>query len=131
MKLLERLSGLTDEDPIHRHLKVVDNFMGDHDWSYLNCYLSREALLFVLTSTLGMFGKVEEEKFDELELTLERNHEVVFLEIVQKLRRSNKVDNHGIKTVLFWLIANVDLISERYLEGLHNRQLNNDWQPAW
>lgn len=131
MEILERLSGLSDADPIHRHLKVVSRFMKGHDWSYINCQLSRDSLIFLLSGTIGGIGeKVQEQGLDALEIQFEAFKEKVFLEILQKLRRS-EVDSYGIKVVLFWLVANLELIKEAYLEGKHYRQLNDDWQPAW
>ena len=128
---LQQLTGLSDEDPIHRYLKAVDNFMGDHDWTYIT-KTPREDLLVILMSKLGSFrGEIKEENLDDIEQYFEQNQEKVLLEIVKKLRRT-EIDPHGIRVVLYWIVANVDLLAERYFEeGKHNRQLNDDWQPAW
>lgn len=128
---LQQLTGLDDDSPLHVYLKVVDKFMGDHDWSYI-AKTPREDLLVTLMSKLGSFrGEITEKNLDDIEKYFEQNKEGVLLEIVQKLRRTNEIDPHGIRVVLYWITANIDLLSERYLKENHNRQLNDDWQPAW
>ena len=128
----QQLLGANDDSPLHAYLKVVDSFMGDHDWSYVS-KMPREDLLVIAMSKLGSFrGEITDKNLNDIEEFFKQHKESVLLEIVQKLRRTDEIDLHGIRVVLYWLIANIDLLAERYFEeGKHNRQLNDDWQPAW
>ena len=127
---LQQLTGLTDKDPIHCYLKMVDEFMGNHDWSYV-CKLPSKQVLDTTMLILKSFDfDPQVYQFDKLERYYEHYKETVLLEIVQKLRLK-KIDLAGVRVVLYWILVNTDLIEERYFDEKHNRQLNDDWQPAW
>lgn len=129
---LQELTGLSDVDPIHRHLGIVDKFLGDdHDWSERK--LPRKDLIRALWLCLGhpvQYPTVEEYCLDNFQEYLQQKGEPVIAEIVHKTRQ-RIADNHAVRIVMIWLIANIDYLKERYLEeGFHHRKITADWTPS-
>ena len=63
----QQLLGANDDSPLHAYLKVVDSFMGDHDWSYVS-KMPREDLLVIAMSKLGSFrGEITDKNLNDIE----------------------------------------------------------------
>lgn len=65
---LQELTGLSNDDPIHRYLGLVDKFFGDYDWN--NLELSKTELqeaFFKFLKHPVLHTQVEENDFDLFE----------------------------------------------------------------
>lgn len=128
---LQDLSGLTNNDPIYRYLGIVDKLITEKDLGQLNRSLSQEQLTDALWFYLGhpvQNSTVQDSQIEQLENYLQQNNEPIFLEIVFKLKQKKSnlqqkgfketitedVDNHGIRCVLMYLIANLDTFKTQY-----------------
>lgn len=134
---LQGLTGLSNDDPIHRYLGIVDRFLGDHDWLDTNRKLQKDELIGVMWLCLGHpvhHPIVEDCCLDNFETQLKQKSEPIIAEIVNKLRRrkgEEGIDNHGIRVVMMWILSNIDYLKEKYLEeGLRHRKITADWSPS-
>ena len=132
---LQELTGLSDVDPLHRYLGMVDKFLGETDWSDIR--LPQDKLIENIWLHLGhpvQNPLVEDICLDNFEQYLKQNNEPIFVEVVNKLKRrkgQEGIDNQGIRVVMMWLIANSDLLKERYLEeGIRHRQVTSGWRVS-
>jgi hypothetical protein len=137
--ILQSLSGLTDDDPIHRYLGIADKFLEDHNWAETVNIITSEELFTLFFRCLGhpvTHAIVEDYKFDNLEESLKQLNEPVIAEIVNKLKRrkfDEGMENKGVRILLMWIFANLGLLKERYLEsgnGKKFRELNAPWYPS-
>jgi len=136
---LQELTGLSDADPIHRYLGIVDRFLGEHDW-FETCHkLQKDEVIEAMWLCLGhpvQYPIVEDYCLDNFEEYLKQKSEPEIADIVYKLRRrkgEEGIDNHGIRVVMMWLIANIDYLKERYLEegyGKRHRKITAGWYPS-
>jgi len=134
---LQDVTGMSDADPIHRYLGMVDKFLGDHDWSDTYRKLLQGELIEAMWLCLGhpvQYPIVEDYCLDNFEEYLKQKGEPVIAEIVYKLRRrkgEEGIDNHGVRVVVMWLVANMDDLKARYLEERnHHRKITADWGPS-
>lgn len=129
---LQELSGLTDADPIHRYLGLVDKILGEFNWNNLD--FSSEPMTEVVFRYLKhpiMQPKVEDVQLDGFEKYLQET-EPLFAAIVNKLRRHKQregMENRDVRIVLMWIIANIDYLKERSKPG--RRLLNAGWKPSY
>lgn len=134
---LQELTGLSNADPIHKWLGILDRFLGDHDWLDTSQKLPKDELAKAIWLCLGhpvKYPNVEEYCLDNFEEYLQQKGEPVLAEIVNKLRRrkgEEGMDNHGIRCVMMWLVANIDYLKERYLEeGNRPRRITAGWEQS-
>jgi len=123
MGYLQKLAGLSDVDPLHRYLGIVDE-IGEFDRSQVGHKLSKEQLVGSLWFYLGHPVdnlKVEDAQLDQFEQYLQENEEFSLAVIVSKLKRKGfqpkgfhkivgDMDNHGLRCVFMFIIANLDTI---------------------
>jgi hypothetical protein len=136
---LQDVTGLSDSDPIHCWLGIVDRFLGEHDWLDTYRKLPKDGLAKGIWLCLGhpvKYPTVEEYCLDNFEEYLQQNGEPVLAEIVSKLRRrkgEDGLDNYGIRCIILWLVANMDYLKETYMEGLagRHRKITSEWTPSW
>ena len=136
MKLQEQ-TGLSNADPIHRWLGMVDRFLGEYDWS--DRTIPKESLTESIWLYLGhpvQYPIVEDYCLDNFQEYLQENGEPGLAEIVHKLRRrkgEDGIDNQGIRVIMMWLIANINHLKEIYLEegnGRFHRKITAGWIPS-
>ena len=125
---LQKITGLSNDDPIHRYLGLVDKFFGDCDWNNLELSKTelQEAFFKFLKHPVDTI--VEENDFDLFEEYLQEN-EPLFAGLVDKLRRhkfSVGMDNQGLRMVLMFIVANVKELSK----SSKHRSLNAGWKPS-
>lgn len=129
---LQELSGLTNADPIHRYLGLVDKILGDYDWNNLD--LPSETLTKMVFYHLKhpvLYPKVEDNQLDEFVEYLQKN-EPLLAKIVNQLRRHKEQEgmgNYEVRIVLMYLTANMDYLKERSKPG--RRKINAGWKPSW
>lgn len=128
---LQELTGLTDADPIHRYLGLVDKILGEFDWNNLDfsSKLMAEVVFYYLNHPV-LQPTVEDIQLDSFEKYLEEN-EPLFATIVNKLRRHKEregMGNYEIRIVMVWIAANIDYLKERSKPG--RRLLNAGWKPS-
>lgn len=128
---LQELTGLTDADPIHRYLGLVDQLLGDYDWN--NFDLPSKKIVEIVFEYLKhpvMFSNVEDNQLDELEDCLQKE-EPLLAKIVKQLRRHKEQEgmgNYGIRIVLLYIAANVDYFKEKSKPG--RRKIDAGWRPS-
>lgn len=128
---LQELSGLTNADPIHRYLGLVDRILGDYDWNNLD--LPSETLTEIVFHYLKhpvLYPKVEDNQLDDLENCLQEC-EPLLAKILNQLRRHKDretMNNVDIRIVLLYVTANIDDLKERSKPG--RRKINAGWKPS-
>lgn len=129
MSYLQRLAGLSDVDPLHRYLGIVDK-IGEIDWSQVGHKLSQDELIGALWFYLGHpvdnwvcnKFKVTDAQLDQFEKYLKEKEELSLAGIISKLKRKElqpkgfhkiigDLDNHGLRCVFMFIIANLDTIT--------------------
>lgn len=129
---LQELSGLTNADPIHRYLGLVDKILGDYDWNNLD--LSSKTLVEIAFRYLKhpvLYPKVEDNQLDGFEDCL-RESEPLLAKIVNQLRRHKEQEgmgNYEVRIVVLYITANMDYLKERSKPG--RRVINAGWKPSW
>lgn len=137
---LQSLTMLSDADPIHRYLGIVDRFLGEHDWLDTHRGLPKEELARGVFGCLGhpkLYNEVDDRHIDNFEDWLRENGEPVLAEILNKLRRrvgQDGLTNDGVRLVMIWLIANILHLKDEYLEEQQHRpnprRITTGWETS-
>lgn len=126
---LQDTTGMTDIDPIHRFMGLIDEFASDIDWTDTRKKFTEQELVEILLSSEHSL-----KGFKELELFLSENLEFELSKIVRELplRLGREgLDLHGICVSLMYIFVNLDLLEERYLESpLEERNIYSNWKPS-
>lgn len=121
---LQKLSGLSDVDPIYGFLGMVDELFCDYSWNEIHQRIPKDKLLLALFEIMGyplikvkssvtpvINDNISSAQVDELQEFLKRNDEIYFSELVGRLKeRINPVD---IRCTLMWIFVNIDDLRER------------------
>ena len=124
MSYLQSLSGLSDIDPLHRYLGIVDK-IGEIDWTQVGHKIPQKGLIDALWFYLGHpvdNSKVSDAQLDQFEKYLRENEELSLAGIISKLKRKElqpkgfhkiigDLDNHGLRCVFMFIIANLETIT--------------------
>jgi hypothetical protein len=120
---LQQISGLTNLDPLHLYLGVVDSFLGEYDWNCLSS--TSDELLEFLFPEHGNFSL--RQGFQEY---LEKN-DPLFAEIINKLKQKKDkegINDRAITLVIVYIIANLDYFKE--LSCTKYRSIDAAWKPS-
>jgi hypothetical protein len=124
---LEKVSGLSDADPIHRFLKVVDGILKDkRRWSEVHRRLPQERLLGLLWDTVGHPIPRPEVTLKQMEwfrYKLELEGETVLANVVHELLKS-KMTETDIRLTMMYIIGNLEYLKTR---EAGRRSIDDGW----
>lgn len=121
---LQKLSGLSDVDPIYGFLGMVDELFCDYSWNEIHQRIPKDKLLLALFEIMGyplikvkdratpvINDNISSAQVDELQEFLKRNDEIYFSELVGRLKE--KINPVDIRCTLMWIFVNIDDLRER------------------
>ena len=122
---LEEVSGLSDADPIHRHLKLVDGFLKNKRWWYeVQCRLSEDELIALMWKCVRHpvdRKKVTLDQIVSFRDSLTAEGEPVIASIVNYLcfvcpSLGTSLTAHEIRMTMMFIIVNLNHLRERERE---------------
>lgn len=131
---LQEISGLSDADPLHRFLGIVDGFAGEIDWSEIHDGTTKEQLAHATWLFLGhpaTYREVKKDNLENYEIWL-TEHEPGLAEILQKLcHRIGRegLTTEGIRLVMIWIIANLFYLKTQPVKGKF-RKITSNWKVS-
>lgn len=133
---LQNLTGLSDADPIHRYLGILDRVLWDHDWGDTRG-TPQEEMADDIWTFLGhptVLKEIDDRRMDNYEAWL-KGREPGLAEIFQKLRRKvgeEGLTNKGIRLVMIWIVANILYLQEKYFQeyGGKPRRITSSWEES-
>ena len=113
---LENITGLSDEDPLHRWVKLVDKIVkNDNRWDEIHRRLSQEKLIELMWDYLGHPHWHPELKIEQVGFLIDRlisEDEPKFANILDGLMKQGLTASQIRSTIMF-IFVNIDLIKEK------------------
>lgn len=139
MLKLQDVSGLTDEDPIHTYLGVVDEILATSQNNWHEVYRfqikNSEAVLLrelfaicnhpVTETCFAAAHRVQQWNIDEYREWLEKRGESVLAFLIVKLQERN-FSASDIRLILMWILANLQLLLEK--DPRNHRSIDDEWE---
>lgn len=118
MNLLQRLTGLSEEDPLWHIMKFLDDFI-----KVSNIDL-RERTIPQPEIVDKLFEHLKHNDFYAFELYLNQNGEYTLSNLIRKLRIHEFYNLNDVRAAALWLTANLDYIQEEALKEIKSKARN-------
>jgi hypothetical protein len=135
MLKLQDVTGLTDDDPIHTYLGVVDEILaGQINWHEVHRFQIKNGEAVLLRELFAICNHpvneisitpVQQWNIDEYREWLERRGESVLAFIIVKLQERD-FSARDIRLILMWILANLQLLLEK--DPRKHRSIDDEWE---